>query len=153
MDTKLLTDAIYAGAVIAGSELVKEATKDAWRGLKSGVTKVFGLLGERVIGRIEASPGDASARSEVADLARLLPPEETADLQRQIARLLDALRDDDAAKTVVESIAHIRLEVEAGGNVTLERLDGVSGIEVKAKAGGDFALRDVNMARGADAGN
>lgn len=153
MDTEQLIAAIYAGAAIARDELVKELTKEAWRGLKSAVTGAFGPVCGRAIDKIEASPGDESSRLEIAEVIRSVSPQDAADIAPCLAALLKALQADSAAKSAVEGVARVKLEVEVGGNVILERLDGADVIDVKVKAAGDFAMRDVTMARGADPGN
>lgn len=56
MDPILLTTALVAGASVAGSELVKEATKDAYRGLKTAMTSVFGKRAERALEAVEGRP-------------------------------------------------------------------------------------------------
>ena len=51
-ETQLLT-ALTAGGAIAGAELVKETTKDAYRGLKTAVASLFGEQTERAIEKLD----------------------------------------------------------------------------------------------------
>jgi hypothetical protein len=144
MDETQLATALVAGAAIAGAELVKETTKDAYRGLKHVVTKVFGTRAERAIEKVEAAPADAAARR---DLAKLLPspsPEERSEIQPAMTALLQALDLDSAARPVMAA-ARITLDVKAGGNITLQYLEGATNIDVKADAGQDFTLSGVRM--------
>jgi hypothetical protein len=153
MDDMGLVTAITAGAAIAGAELVKEATKDAYRGLKAAVASVFGRRAARAIEKIEASPGESAAREELAALVSSLPAEDAPEIKRHLTALLTALRTDPAVPAVVASVARIKLDVDAGGHVNLESLEGAREIDVKAKAGGDFVLRGVKMDSGPDGGN
>lgn len=141
----MLITALTAGAAVAGAEVVKETTKDAYRGLKSAMTAVFGRRAERAIEKIEAAPGDASARSEVVALIPSMPAEDVPEIERNLIALLSAFKADPGVKPIVESVAHIKLDVDAGGHITLEYLEGAREIDVKAKAGGDFVLRGVKM--------
>jgi hypothetical protein len=153
MDPTILITAIAAGAAAAGTEAVKEATKDAYRGLKSAMTDVLGKRAQRSIEKVEASPGEESARSDLKALVPSLPAEDVPEVEQKLATLLAAFGTDPAVKPIVESVARIKLDVDAGGNVTLEYLAGAREIDVKAKAGNDFVLRGVKMDRGPDSGN
>jgi hypothetical protein len=98
MDTKLLIDTITAGAAAVGSELVLEATRDAYHGLKSAVIGLYGRVAGRAIDKIEAAPGDASARSDVAALIRPVPAEEASEIESKLAALLAAFKADPEVK-------------------------------------------------------
>lgn len=125
MDPILLTTALAAGASISGSELVKEATKDAYKGLKTAVTSVFGKRAERALEAVEAAPADEKARSDLKETLPAVDPRDVAELQQKTTLLLTALKDDPAAIQAVDTVARIRLDIDAGGNVVLEdnRLD------------------------------
>jgi hypothetical protein len=144
MDDTQLATALVAGATIAGAELVKEVTKDAYRGLKHVVTKVFGTRAERAIERVEAAPRDAEARQDLVKLLPSLSPEERSEIQPAMTTLLQALKSDAAAEPVMAA-ARIRVDVKAGGNITLEYLAGATDLDVKADAEQDFTLSGVRM--------
>jgi hypothetical protein len=82
-----------------------------------------------------------------------LPAEDVPEIEPKLMALLSAFKADPAVKLVAESLAKIKLDVDAGGHITLEYLEGAREIDVKAKSGGDFTMRDVKMDSGADAGN
>ena len=67
MDRTQLIAALTAGATIVGTELVKEATKDAYRSLKATVAHLFGRYAERAVEKVEISPVDPSARQALKD--------------------------------------------------------------------------------------
>jgi hypothetical protein len=146
-----LVAALYAGAVISSSEVVKEATKDACKSLKGAVAKLFGARAERAINAVEKSPNDITAEKLNAAIPEL-DPDEVAALASQTTALLEALRADSNAGTIVAT-ARIKLDVDARGHVTIERLGGADDIDVKAKAGGDFTMSDVDMRREKPRGN
>jgi hypothetical protein len=145
MDAGTLVAALYAGAVISSSEVVKEATKDAYKALKGAVAKLFGERAERAIDAVEKSPNDAAAEKLKAAIPEL-EPQDVAALASQTAALLEAFRSDSNAGTIVTA-ARIKLDVDAQGHVTIERLRGAGDIDVKAKAGGNFTMSDVDMRR------
>jgi hypothetical protein len=144
MDEMQLVTALVAGATIAGAELVKETTKDAYHGLKCVVSKVFGTRAERAIEKVEAAPGDSAARQDLVKLFPSLSSEERSEIQPAMTALLQALESDDAAGPVMAA-ARIKLDVRAGGNITLQYLEGATEINVKADAGQDFTLSGVRM--------
>lgn len=136
---------LVAGASVLASEVVKEATKDAYRGLKRAVGKLLGRSGEQALDAIEASPDDASHHRALAVLLESLPAEKRGNLEPVVATLSKALMEDQAAKTALKSSGRIKLDVDAGGHVTLEYIEGVRDMDIKAKAGQDFTLRGVSM--------
>lgn len=153
MDETQFVTALVAGATIAGVEVVKETTKDAYRGLKHVVGKVFGTPAQRAIEKVEASPDDASAKQALVALIQTVPAEDVAEIQPMVTALLRALDADSEAKRAIQSVARIKLDVDAGGHITLEYLEGARDIDVKAKAGGDFVMRGVKMGSEPDRGN
>jgi hypothetical protein len=79
--------------------------------------------------------------------------EELLELGGELRALLAALKSDEEARRIIVSVAKIRLEVEAGGNVILEDIRGAHDIDVKAKAGDDFVMKNVAMDPGNSRGN
>lgn len=153
MDPTLLVNALVAGATIAGAELVKETTKDAYKSLKSAVASVFGKRAERALEAVEATPADERARSDLKETLPAVDPRDVVELQEKTTLLLTALKDDPAAAQAVDSIARIRLDIDAGGNVILEDIRGARQIDVRSKSEGDFAMRSVDMDTGKHQGN
>lgn len=153
MDETQLVTALVAGATIAGVEVVKETTKDAYRGLKHVVGKVFGTRAQRAIEKVEASPDDASAKQALITLIQTVPAEDVAEIEPMMIALLRAMNADAEAKRAVQSAARIKLDVDAGGHIKLEYLQGATDIDVKAKSGGDFTLSGVKMGSEPDRGN
>jgi hypothetical protein len=122
MDVSLLVTTLYAGAVIVGNELVKEVTRDAYRSLKGAVAKTFGARAERAIEAVEKSPDDATAEKLKAAIPEL-EPQDVAALATKTTALLEALRSDPNAGAIVAA-ARIKLDVDAQGHITIERLRG-----------------------------
>jgi hypothetical protein len=143
-ETQLLT-ALTAGAAIAGAELVKETTKDTYRALKNAVASSLGKRTELAIEKVEASLDDEAAKLALKEALPALAPQEADDLGRHVTALLQALKADPVAVQVIDTVARIRLDVDAGGQVILEDIRGARQIDVRAKAAGDFTMRAVEM--------
>lgn len=153
MDVAQLILALSAGAAVAGQAVIEEVTKDAYSALKSTVATVFGRNAERIIVRLEADPNAEQIKDELKAAIPAIPAEETEELSQKIDTLLSALQADAQAKDILATAAHIKLDIDAGGQVTLEALHGAQRIEVKSKSKGDFTLRNVQMSSGPNRGN
>ena len=153
MDVALLLTALHAGATIVGTELVKEVTKDAYKSLKSGVSRLFGTRASAALDRLESSPDNDDAANAVKNIVGSASEGDLQELQDQIDALLTALKSDEQAKQLILAIAKIRVDVEAGGNVFLENIRGARDINVKAKAGDDFVMKNIAMDSGSPRGN
>jgi hypothetical protein len=153
MDVALLMTALHAGATIVGTEVVKEITKDAYKSLKSGVARLFGTRASTALDRLEGSPADDAAANAVKGIVGSATDEELQGLKDQINALLTALKSDEQAKQLILSIAKIKVDVEAGGNVILEDIRGARDIDVKAKSGDDFVMKNIAMDSGNPRGN
>jgi hypothetical protein len=136
---------LIAGAAVLGSELVKEATKDAYRNVKRAAGKLLGTQAEQALDAIEKAPEDQSAHRALASLLESLSDENRGELRPVADALSRALAEDQAAKSAVEASGRFKLDVDAGRDVTLEYIDGVRDMDIKAKAGQDFTLRGVRM--------
>jgi len=145
MDETQLLNALAAGAAIAGAEFVKETTKDAYRGLKTAVSTLFGKRAERAIEKIEISPGDDAAMLALKQTLPAVDGQDAMDLGQKVTALIRAMEADPAAVQTIDTIARIRLDVDAGGHVTLEDIRGARQIDVRAKSVGDFTMRAVEM--------
>jgi hypothetical protein len=153
MDTVLLVSALHAGATIVGTEIVKEATKDAYKSLKGAAIHLFGRRAERAIEKIESAPSDELSADELKGIVGPLSEDDSQEIAPKLQALLDALRLDSPAKDIVESVARIKLDVDAKGNITLDTIRGASDIDIKAKAGADFVMKDITMDPGPKRGN
>jgi hypothetical protein len=153
MDPNQLWIALHAGAAIAGAEVVKEPAKDAYRALKAAVTSIFGRRAERALDGLEGAPGDEVAKKALMEAVPVVESEDADDLRERVSALLSAMAADQAATQVAETVASIRLDIEAGGRVTLEEIRGARQIDVKSKSEGDFTMRAIDMDRGAEQGN
>lgn len=164
MNVSLLISAVTAGAAVygpaatalgglIGTEVVKEATKDAYKVMKGTLVDVFGRPAKRAVERIEEDPSNEDRREELSLIVADVPEEDVSDLDQKLNVLVAALAADDVALRVAEVVASIKLDLDIEGNVRLANLNGARTIDVKAKAGGDFDLRDVEMDKGKNQGN
>ncbi len=152
MDIKSAIDAMTVVATISGTEVVKEVTKDGYKRFKDLLGSVFGRRATRAIEQIECSPTSEDARRELEAVISAPSGTDEPELEDALATLLMFLRDEPAARQAAAS-ARISLDVDSGGQVTVERLDGAKSVEVKSRSAGDFAFRDVRMDTGRDPGN
>lgn len=136
---------LIAGAAVLGSELVKEATKDAYRNVKRAAGKLLGTQAEQALDAIEKAPEDQSAHRTLASLLEFLSDENRGELRPVADALSRALAEDQAANSALEASGRFKLDVDAGRDVTLEYIDGVRDMDIKAKAGQDFTLRGVRV--------
>jgi len=152
MDASLLISGLQAGAAIAGTEVVKEVTKDCYRSLKSTIADIFGRRAARTIDDLEASPSSAEAADQLKGIVGSISAADEKEIGPKLQALLEALKADDAAKDVIESVAKIKLEVDAKGHVVLDTIQGARDIDIKANAGKDFVMKNVTMDPGPKAG-
>ena len=152
MDASLLIWGLQAGAAIAGTEVVKEVTKDCYRSLKSTIADIFGKRAARTIDNLEASPSNSEAADELRAIVGSISAEDSNEIGPKLQALLEALKADDAAKEVVESVAKIKLKVDAKGHIVLDTIQGARDIDITANAGKDFVMKNVTMDPGPKAG-
>jgi hypothetical protein len=129
------------------------STKETYRALKTAVTSLFGWRVERAIEKIEASPDDEAAKLALGQTLPAVDQQDAEEISNKVTALLRALQNDPAAASVVNTVARIRLDVDAGGHVLLEDIRGARQIDVRASAAGDFAMRGVDMDPGKPRGN
>lgn len=153
MDVALLVWALKAGAAIVGTEVVKEVTKDCYKSLKASVADIFGKRASRRLDELEAAPASVEVESELKAVLGPVSSEESEEIAPKLQALLEALRDDAAAKQVAESVAKIKLDVDAKGHIILDNIQGAQNIDVKASAGKDFVMKNVSMKSGQQSGN
>lgn len=152
MDASLLIWGLQAGAAIAGTEVVKEVTKDCYKSLKSTIADIFGKRAARTIDTLEASPSNTEATDELKAIVGSISAEDSNEIGPKLQALLEALKADDAAKEVVESVAKIKLKVDAKGHIVLDTIQGARDIDITANAGKDFVMKKVTMDPGPKAG-
>jgi hypothetical protein len=146
-----LTTLLLAGAAAAGSEVVKEGTKDAYRKLKDKVGELFGPCAAKALVKLD----DASTQEEgKADLERYvgdkLDPDEATQIHPLVDALVQALKDDAAASKVVH--ARVGLDIEAGGSAFVRNIEGAREIVAKVKAANDVTIEGFRMDTGSDPG-
>ena len=152
MDIKSAIDAVTVVATISGTEVVKEITKDGYKRFKDLLGSVFGRGATCAIEQIECNPTSDDARKELETVISVPAGMDEPELQGALATLLMLLRDEPAARQAAAN-AQISLDVESGGHVTVERLEGAKRVEVKSRSAGNFDFRDVRMDTGRDPGN
>lgn len=140
---------------MAGTQdVAQQATKDAYQALKAAVTSLFGRRAERAVEAVEAAPADEAARQRLKEaLPATIESDEQVELGPKLTALVQAIKADTEVAKIVETRAHIRLDLDVGGNVTLEAISGAQQIDVRAKADGDFTMRGVEMRSGQVPGN
>lgn len=146
-----LTTLLLAGAAAAGSELVKDGTKDAYRKLKDKVGELFGPRATKALIKLD----DATTQEEGrADLERYvgdnLDPDETTQIYPFAEALVKALKDDAAATKVAH--ARVGLDIEAGGSAFIRNIEGAREIIAKVKAAQDVTIEGFRMNPGSDPG-
>jgi len=142
---------LIAGANLVGTEMVKEATKDAYRNLKQKVGQVFGPRAETAVAKLE----DLTTHEEgVMDLERYvggdLRPDEATKIQPFVEALVRAIQADPVAKTSAH--ARVGLDIEAGGNALIRDIQGAREIVAKVKAGQDVTVEGLRLDPGNDPG-
>ena len=152
MDASLLVWGLQAGAAIAGTEVVKEVTKDCYKSLKRTIADIFGKRAARTIDTLEASPSNTEATDELKAIVGSISAEDSNEIGPKLQALLEAMKADDAAKEVIESVAKIKLKVDAKGHIVLDTIQGARDIDITANAGKDFVMKNVTMDPGPKAG-
>jgi hypothetical protein len=153
MDAALLVWGLQAGAAIVGTEVVKEVTKDCYKALKVSIADIFGRRAARTIQELEASPDNAAAANELQAIVGSISAEDGNELDPKLKAFLEALKADNAAKQVIESVAKIKLNVNAKGDIVLDNIQGARHIDVNANSGKDFVMKNVSMDSGSKRGN
>ena len=138
---------------IAGTEVVKEITKDAYKALKTTLAQVCGRKVERAAERVEADPSSEAAREDLVSAISDIPVEDVGDVENKLSVFLAALKEDNAALRAAETSARIKLDIDSGGHVRLDTIKGAKIIDVKSKSAGDFEFRNIEMDEGKSSGN
>ena len=143
----------HAVGGIAATEVVKEATKDAYKGMKAKIGEIWGKGGERAVAKVEADPASAEALEHLKATIAVVPAEDEPEVVEKYERLLSALADDEAARMTADRVATIRLDLDSGGHVRVHSLKNARIVDVKARAAGDIDLNNVDMDPGGTLGN
>jgi len=144
IDIPLLLKAVEAGAIVAASATVEEATKDVYNKFKTTLAGIFGRSVGRAADKIGNEATREEGRAELAAAITTIPNEDAFELQESVQALLSALKADPNARAVVQR-AQIDLDLDVAGNVLLTKIKNAQNIGVKAKVGGDFTLSDLTM--------
>lgn len=165
MDLSVLLSAVIAGASaygphaakvigeIAGTEVVKEVTKEAYKSLKTTLASVCGRAAGWAAEKVEVDPSSEEAQRELGAQIGSIQDEDAAEVTEKLDALIAALADDKAARQVADKAARIKIDVDAAGHVKIDNVKGATTFDVKAKAGRDFEFRNVEMGGGKSSGN
>jgi hypothetical protein len=150
-DPVTLTTLLLAGAAAAGTEAVKETTKDVYRALKEKVGELFGSRASKAVTKLE----DPSTRDEgVVELRKYvgdrLDPDEATQVQPFVEALVKAMKQDAAANQVFHS--RVGLDIEAGGDALIRDIQGAREVVAKVKAAKDVTIEGFRMDTGRDPG-
>ncbi|WP_262028901.1 hypothetical protein [Microvirga sp. Mcv34] len=143
---------IEAGAIVAATATVEEATKDVYNKLKGTIVGIFGRQAGRAADKIGDAATRDEGRAELAAAINPIPNEDTAEIQESVQALLAALKADPNAQAAVQR-AQIDLDLDVVGNVLLKNIQNAQDIGVKAKVGGDFTLSGLTMGNRDEPGN
>lgn len=143
---------LEAAAAVAGKTVVQEATKSAYGKIKGKFSELLGRRGSDQLAAIEANPKDENAREQLEQTVQSLTEREQQEIAPLAQALLAALRQDPGAQKLAQEVAAIRLDV-TGENVTIQRIEGASIIDIRADAKKDFTLGDIKMKGSTDPGN
>lgn len=146
-----ITTLLLAGAAAAGSELVKEGTKDAYRKLKDKVGELFGPRAAKAIVKL----GDTATQEEGKKDLELyvggkLEPDEATQIEPFVESLVRALKEDPAATRIAH--ARVGLDIDAGGSAFIRDIEGAREIVAKVKAAKDVTVEGFRMDTGSDPG-
>jgi hypothetical protein len=144
-DVAFLLKAVEAGAVVAATATVEEATKDIYNKFKTTLAGIFGRTAARAADKIGNEATREEGRAELAAAITSIPNEDAAELQESVQALLSALKADPNAQAAVQR-AQIDLDLDVVGNVVLKNIQNAQDLGVKAKVVGDFTLSDLTMA-------
>lgn len=148
----LIAGASAIGAT-AGTALVEEITKDAYAKFKAKLSEFRGVQPAEALAVLESNPMDAAARAALAAATGQLEDAQLQAILPLAQAFADALGRDEAARRLAQERGQISLTLDVAGNITLARIVDATSINVRAQAGGDFSLTDINMANRRSSGN
>jgi hypothetical protein len=147
-----LISVLLAGGYMMADATVKEITKDAYGQLKTAVGNLFGRRALQAAEKLEHEQTREEGKVELAAAIPDIRSDEAVELAPFVEKLLAAMRNDEAARSAV-SHAKITLDLDIGGNILLDNIQGARDIGVRAAAKGDFTLKNVAMDPGGSSGN
>jgi hypothetical protein len=161
MELSSLLPAIVVGASlvgpkvaeIAGTEVIKEMTKDAYKALKETLIAICGRRATRALENVEVEPASAVAQAELSNVISDIPETDQAEVAEKLRALVDALREDPGARRIAAAVTTIKIEVDSGGHVRFDTITGAETIEISSKSVGNFDFTNVHMGKGNPEGN
>jgi hypothetical protein len=142
-----ITTILLAGAAAVGLEAAKEATKDAYKQLKTKVGELFGTRATRAVAKLEDNVTRQEGSEELRNIiGQSLQPEEATQILPLVETLVLALKDDAAAKEAIHS--RVGLDIEAGGNAIIRDIQGAREVAAKVRAKKDVTIDGLRMDAG-----
>lgn len=146
-----LTTLLLAGAAAAGSEVVKEVTKDAYRKLRDKVGELFGPRAVKALVKLnEVATQEEGEKDLERYVGDKLEPDEATQIEPFADALIQALKADAAATKVAH--ARVGLDINAGGSAFIRDIQGAREIVAKVKAAQDVTIEGLRMDTGRDPG-
>jgi hypothetical protein len=146
-----LTTLLLAGAAAAGTEIVKEGTKDAYRKLKDKVGELFGPRAAKALVKLDDVATEEEGKKDLElYVGGELEPDEATQIEPFVEALLQALKEDAAATKVAHT--RVGLDIDAGGSAFIRDIQGAREIVAKVKAAQDVTIEGFRMDAGRDPG-
>ncbi|QLH71652.1 hypothetical protein [Rhodopseudomonas palustris] len=150
-DPITLTTLLLAGAAAAGTELVKEGTKDAYRNLKDKVGELFGPRATKALAKLEDPATQEQGKNDLeVYVGGTLEADEASQIEPFVKALVHALKEDVAGSSAAH--ARVGLDIVAGGSAFIREIHNASEIVVKVKADKDVTIEGIRMNPGKDPG-
>lgn len=154
VETATVISWLKAGAAIAAGAAVKEATKDAYAGLKAKLIELAGGKAADAVSELEKDPGNAQATADLETDLSKLDVAKRAQLADALAAVAKAFEDDEPARATASQKGHVVFDLDAHGHITLARIKGASMLDVKARTReGDISISDIEMREEPKSGN
>jgi uncharacterized protein involved in outer membrane biogenesis len=146
-DPVSITAFLLTGANIVGTEVVKEATKDAYRALKGKIGELFGQRASKALTKAEDPATCDEGREELEHyVGPELEADEAIQLQPFIEALLRAIKEDASATRIAQT--RVGLDIEAGGNALIRDIQDAVDVAVKVRAKKDVTIEGIRMSTG-----
>ena len=154
VETATVITWLKAGAAIAAGAAVKEATKDAYAGLKAKLIELVGGKASDAFSKLEKDPGSAQATADLETDLSKLDVAKRAQLAGALAAVAKAFEGDEHARATASQKGHVVFDLDAEGHITLARIKGASMLDVKARTReGDISISDIEMREEPKSGN
>ncbi|MGP9811376.1 hypothetical protein ACTZWT_07680 [Rhodopseudomonas sp. NSM] len=150
-DPITLTTLLLAGAAAAGTELVKEGTKDAYRKLKDKVGELFGSRATRALAKLEDPATQEEGKKDLEScVGGNLGADDASQIEPFVNALVQALKEDVAGSSAAH--ARVGLDIVAGGNAFIREIHNAREVVVKVKADKDVIIEGIRMDPGKNPG-